>query len=62
MTKPKYKITEQHLDTRAGISRLERDGFKRQDISLALYAHSTGASKDERAKIMKKLHDRSGEC
>ena len=58
----KYKITEQHLDTKHGIAKLERDGFKREDISKALYAHTPGCNKDERAKLMKILHDRTGEC
>ena len=63
MAKPKYKITESMLDTRHGISRLEKDGFKREDISKALYAHGAGTiSRDARANIMQKLHDRSGEC
>lgn len=61
MTK-KYKITEQHLDTKHGIAKLERDGFKREDISKALYAQTPGCSAHERSKIMKTLHDRTGEC
>ena len=60
--KPKYKLTEQHLDTRHGIAKLTRDGFTRADISRALYSNSTGASRDERADIMRKLYDRKGEC
>ena len=62
MATKKYRITEHHLDTKAGIARLERDGFTRQDISRAMYDNSPGASTDERRKIMKNLHDRSGEC
>lgn len=62
MPKPKYKLTEQHLDTRHGIAKLERDGFTRQDISRALYDNAGKISADESRNIMKKLHDRSGEC
>lgn len=62
MATPKYKITEHHLDTKAGIARLERDGFKREQISKAMYAHSPGASADQMRKLTKKLYDRTGEC
>lgn len=55
----KYKITEQHLDTKHGIAKLERDGFKREDISRALYSHTPGVSQAERTRIMERLHDRS---
>ncbi len=58
----KYKITEHHLSEKHGIARLERDGFKRQDISRALYANAGKISADESRKIMKNLHDRTGEC
>lgn len=62
MSKPKYKITEQHLSEKHGIARLERDGFKREQISKAMYAHAGKMSADEARKITKKLYDRTGEC
>lgn len=60
--KPKYKITEQHLDTKHGIAKLQRDGFTRQDISRAMYAHAGKISADDARNLTKKLYDRSGEC
>lgn len=60
--KPKYKLTEHHLSERHGISRLEKDGFKREQISKAMYAHAGKISADEARKLTKKLYDRSGEC
>jgi len=62
MSSPKYKITEQHLDTKAGIARLERDGFKREQISKAMYSHAGKMSAAEARNLTKKLYDRSGEC
>ena len=62
MSKPKYKIQLHHLEERHGIARLERDGFIRQDISAALYKHTEGLDQQSRTAIMKKLHDRKGEC
>lgn len=62
MSKPKYQIQPHHLEERHGIARLERDGFVRQDISRALYNHTDGADQRLRTDIMKKLHDRKGEC
>ena len=62
MSNPKYKITEQHLDTRAGIARLERDGFSREQIAKSLYAHAGKITADDARKLTKKLYDRTGEC
>ena len=58
----KYRITENHLTERHGIKRLEHDGFSREQISKALYAHTPGVSQRERTNIMKQLYDRKGEC
>ena len=58
----KYKITEQHLDTKHGIAKLERDGFTREQISKSMYAHAGKASADEMRKLTKKLYDRTGDC
>jgi DNA-binding transcriptional MerR regulator len=58
----KYRIQPSHLEERHGIARLERDGFSREDISKALYKHTEGSNQQNRTEIMKKLHDRKGEC
>lgn len=58
---PKYKLTEQHLDTQGGILKLQRDGFTREQLSKAVYAHSGKISADEARKITKKLYDRNGD-
>ena len=59
MSKPKYKITENHLSERHGIARLERDGFTREQISKSMYAHTPGCKQQERNDIMRKLFDRA---
>ena len=59
MSNPKYKITEQLLDTRAGIAKLERDGFSKETISKSMYKLTEGACQDTRKEIMSKLYDRS---
>ena len=58
----KYTINENHLDTKHGIAKLEKDGFSREQISKSLYANTPGCSQKERTAIMKKLFDRKGEC
>ncbi len=58
----KYKLTEQHLDTKYGIARLQKDGFTREQIAKSMYAHAGKASADEIRKLTKKLYDREGEC
>lgn len=62
MSKPKYKITEQHLDTKHGIAKLTRDGFTREQISKSMYAHAGTLNASEARSIFKKLYDRKGEC
>lgn len=62
MSKAKYKLTEHHLSQKYGIAKLERDGFTRSQISRALYDNAGKISADESRKIMKNLHDRTGEC
>ncbi len=58
----KYKITEQMLDTKYGIAKLQKDGFTREQISKSMYAHAGKMSADEARKLTKKLYDREGEC
>lgn len=58
----KYRITEQHLDTKHGIARLERDGFSRESIMKSMYNLTPGVDQRERTKIVKELFDRKGEC
>ena len=58
----KYKITERELSTQHGIAKLTRDGFKKEDLSKAMYNLTPGVSQTERTAIMKKLYDRKGEC
>lgn len=59
---PKYKLTEQMLDTKHGIAKLQRDGFTREQIAKSIYAHAGKASAEEMRTITKKLYDRTGEC
>ena len=58
MSRPKYKITINHLEQSAGIHKLERDGFKREDIVREMYRQTDGANTQERTRIMEKLYDR----
>ena len=62
MSSPKYKITEQILDTPGGIAKLERDGFNRGLIHQQMYKVTDGASTSERREIMKKLYNRRAPC
>ena len=61
MSDPKYRIQEKHFETH-GIARLERDGFKREDITKAMYRLTPGVSQQERTKMVKELYNRKGEC
>jgi hypothetical protein len=58
----KYKLTENHLDTKHGIAKLQRDGFTREQISKSMYSIAGKISADEARKLTKKLYDRTGEC
>lgn len=58
----KYKITEQILDTKGGIAKLEKDGFTRQDIHNQMYKVTHGASTNDRRELMQKLYKRSQPC
>lgn len=57
----KYKININHLDTHAGIHRLERDGFTREQIMKTMYKETDGASKKERTELVSRLFDRQRE-
>ena len=61
MSKPKYRISEKHLETH-GIKRLERDGFSRQEIMHSMYRLTPGVSQTERTQITKEVFNRRGEC
>jgi hypothetical protein len=45
-----------------GIAKLERDGFKRETIMKEMYKHTSGASTQEREKIVSSLYDRREKC
>lgn len=59
MTKPKYQININHLETKHGIAKLERDGFSREQISKSMYKATEGMKTPERTQLMEKLFDRS---
>lgn len=54
----KYKITINELEKQGSVHKLERDGFKREDIVREMYKLSDGASTQERERIMQKVYDR----
>lgn len=59
MTMPKYKININHLETKHGIARLERDGFSREQISKSMYKATEGMKTQDRNRLMTNLFDRS---
>lgn len=59
MKTPKYKIHMNDLETRHGISKLERDGHSRESIMKSMYKLTEGANQDQRTKIVERLYDRS---
>jgi hypothetical protein len=62
MTTPKYKITIKDLETRGAVAKLERDGFKREQIISEMYKHTSGASTQERERIVSNLYNRNEPC
>jgi 3,4-dihydroxy-2-butanone 4-phosphate synthase len=58
MNKPKYEITINHLETKHGIAKLEKDGFCRETIMKQMYKVTDGATQREREKIIGNLYDR----
>lgn len=55
----KYKININHLDSKHGIHRLERDGFSREKIIKTMYKITEGMSTPQRTELMNRLYDRS---
>jgi hypothetical protein len=62
MNNPKYKISIRDLETRGAVAKLERDGFKREQIISEMYKHTAGASTQEREKIVSNLYRRDEPC
>jgi hypothetical protein len=58
MSKPKYKISINDLETKHNVAKLERDGFTRHDIIASVYKHAGDASDRERKEMVSKLFDR----
>ncbi len=58
----KYKITINDIERSGGIAKLERDGFKREEIIKTMYKETAGASQQERERIVSKLYDREKPC
>lgn len=56
--RPKYKLNINHIDSKSGIHKLERDGFTREQIIATMYKETKGASKEERTKLVQNLYDR----
>lgn len=55
---PKYKINLNHLETRHGIAKLERDGFTRETIMKTMYKETDGMKQQDRTQLVSKLFDR----
>jgi len=51
----KYRITEHHITQQGGIEKLKRDGYTRSEIMQTMYKVTSGASKDERSKLVSDL-------
>lgn len=60
MSNPKYRITEKHFE-KHGITRLEKDGFSREQIMKSMYNLTPGLKQTERTKLVKETFDRKGE-
>ncbi len=54
----KYKLNEQLLDTKSGITKLEKDGFSRTEIVDYMYKETPGLNASQRRKIISNLYDR----
>ena len=54
----KYKINLNELERQGGIDKLRRDGFTNEQIHKAMYHETDGATRQQREKLMEKLHDR----
>ena len=51
----KYRITEHHITQPGYIDKLKRDGYTRSEIMQTMYKVTSGASTDERTKIVSEL-------
>lgn len=58
----KYKLTINDIERAGGIAKLERDGFKREQIMKTMYKETEGATREQREKIVSKLYDRERPC
>lgn len=58
----KYKLTMNDIERSGGIAKLERDGFKREQIMKTMYKETAGATQREREQIVSKLYDREKPC
>ena len=54
----KYRITEHHITQPGGIEKMKRDGYTRSEIMQTMYKVTSGASTDERTKIVSELFKR----
>lgn len=59
---PKYKLTLNDIERAGGIAKLERDGFKREQIMKTMYRETDGATQDVRTNIVDKLFNRQEPC
>ena len=51
----KYRITEHHITEPGGVEKMKRDGYTRSEIMQTMYKVTSGASKDERSKLVSDL-------
>jgi len=51
----KYRITEHHITQPGGVEKMKRDGYSRSEIMQTMYKVTSGASKDERSKLVSDL-------
>jgi hypothetical protein len=51
----KYRITEHHITQPGGVEKMKRDGYTRSEIMQTMYKVTSGASKDERSKLVSDL-------
>lgn len=57
--RPKYKMNINHIDSKHGIHKLERDGFTREQIIATMYKETKGAKQSERTELIQNLYDRA---
>lgn len=54
----KYTPTIKDFESRHGISKLERDGFSREQIMKTMYQKTEGMNQADRTQLVSKLFDR----